>query len=81
MKYPPIFHQYDLHRSEIFWRDHYVWLEKYGYTLRHRYHPDFVLPWETIKQLEDNGGSAYQLEVVISSKVEIVTFLVPLLSN
>lgn len=35
-----------LFQSEIFWRDHYLWLEEQGYLLRPRYHPDWVASWK-----------------------------------
>lgn len=31
---------------ELFWRDHYLWLEDKGYRLRPRYHPDWVASWK-----------------------------------
>ncbi|KAG6877659.1 hypothetical protein C0993_005284 [Termitomyces sp. T159_Od127] len=36
----------DLSPREIFWRDHYKFLKKHGYTLRDRYNPDRVLSWK-----------------------------------
>lgn len=35
-----------LFRSEVFWRDLYLWLEEKGYRLRPRYHPDWVASWK-----------------------------------
>lgn len=32
-----------IHR-ELFWRDHYHWLNEKGYLLQPRYHPEWVLP-------------------------------------
>lgn len=37
--YPP---ESNLLPHETFWRDHQVWLQKRGYMLRPRYHPDWV---------------------------------------
>ena len=37
--YPP---ESNLLPHETFWRDHQVWLQKKGYILRPRYHPDWV---------------------------------------
>ncbi|RDB25453.1 hypothetical protein Hypma_007491 [Hypsizygus marmoreus] len=34
-----------LQQGELFWRDHQPWLEERGYTLRRRYHPDWVASW------------------------------------
>ncbi|KAG6818839.1 hypothetical protein H0H93_001124 [Arthromyces matolae] len=31
--------------KEIFWRDHYIYLKERGYTLRDRFHPDWVPSW------------------------------------
>lgn len=31
--------------SEVFWRDHQVWLAEQGYMLRPRYRPDWVPSW------------------------------------
>ncbi|KAI0737365.1 kinase-like domain-containing protein [Daedaleopsis nitida] len=36
---------YKLIDAEIFWRDRYMELEKSGYTLRPRYHPDWTPSW------------------------------------
>ena len=36
---------YDLHPSEIFWRDRQAFLDKRGYTLRKRYSPDWKPSW------------------------------------
>ncbi|KAG5352746.1 hypothetical protein C0989_000685 [Termitomyces sp. Mn162] len=35
-----------LSSTETFWRDHYDFLKAHGYTLRDRYHPDWVPSWE-----------------------------------
>lgn len=35
-----------LYEPEIFWRDHYLWLQDKGYLLRPRYHPDWVASWK-----------------------------------
>ena len=32
--------------AEIFWADHYRWLESQGYKLRPRYHPDWIPTWK-----------------------------------
>ncbi|KAA1473401.1 hypothetical protein DENSPDRAFT_272897 [Dentipellis sp. KUC8613] len=32
--------------GETWWREHYHWLQRSGYQLRPRYHPDWVSPWE-----------------------------------
>ncbi|KAG5350233.1 hypothetical protein C0989_012006 [Termitomyces sp. Mn162] len=39
----------DLSPREIFWRDHYNFLKKHGYTLRARYNPDRVPSWKKEK--------------------------------
>lgn len=39
---------------EIFWRDHYLWLEKQGYRLRSRYHPDWVASWKDTDKNPDD---------------------------
>ncbi|KAG5720283.1 hypothetical protein E4T56_gene2672, partial [Termitomyces sp. T112] len=33
--------------GEYFWRDHYHYLQKHGYTLRKRYHPEWTPSWLT----------------------------------
>ncbi|KAH0586004.1 hypothetical protein H2248_007282 [Termitomyces sp. 'cryptogamus'] len=33
--------------GECFWRDHYHYLQKHGYTLRKRYHPEWKPSWLT----------------------------------
>ncbi|EIN06243.1 hypothetical protein PUNSTDRAFT_72931 [Punctularia strigosozonata HHB-11173 SS5] len=35
----------DLYSGEIFWRDHYEWLNNLGYKLRDRYRPGWVPSW------------------------------------
>ncbi|KDQ55756.1 hypothetical protein JAAARDRAFT_180569 [Jaapia argillacea MUCL 33604] len=35
---------------EKFWRDHYTWLQTCGYTLRPRYHPEWVPSWKGTKK-------------------------------
>ena len=35
----------ELFQPEVFWREHCTWLEGSGYTLRPRYHPDWVPSW------------------------------------
>jgi len=35
-----------LYSTEIFWRDRQPWLKEQGYTLRARYHPDWVPSWK-----------------------------------
>jgi len=35
-----------LGRSEIFWKDHFVWLKERGYQLRPRYAPDWTPSWK-----------------------------------
>ena len=34
-----------LKHGEVFWRDHYKWLEASGYRLRPRYKPDWKPSW------------------------------------
>ncbi|KAG5333229.1 hypothetical protein C0989_006026 [Termitomyces sp. Mn162] len=41
----------DLSPGEIFWRDHYKFLKKHGYTLRDRYNPDRVPSWKKQKNV------------------------------
>ena len=36
---------YDLTPDEKWWRDHYHMLERHGYRLRIRYHPDWIPSW------------------------------------
>jgi hypothetical protein len=35
----------ELRRSELFWRDHSVWLREQGYILRPRFQVDWVPSW------------------------------------
>lgn len=42
--------------EEIFWRDHYDWLDRQGYTLRSRYKPDWAPYWK------HSGRSPYAFE-------------------
>ncbi|KAG6836482.1 hypothetical protein H0H93_007651 [Arthromyces matolae] len=35
----------ELFPKEVFWREHYAYLKEHGYTLRDRYHPDWVPSW------------------------------------
>ncbi|KAF9232383.1 hypothetical protein BU15DRAFT_55077 [Melanogaster broomeanus] len=37
----------ELGEGEKWWRDHYHWLHDAGYTLRSRYHPEWVPSWKT----------------------------------
>ncbi|KDR71783.1 hypothetical protein GALMADRAFT_74620 [Galerina marginata CBS 339.88] len=39
-----------LNMTEIFWRDHYLWLKERGYQLRPRYSPDWVPSWHGTKK-------------------------------
>lgn len=41
-----IMDEHRLFPAEIYWRDHYFWLEERGYRLRPRYHPDWVASWK-----------------------------------
>ena len=36
---------WNLHEEEIWWRDNYSFLQRRGYMLRPRYHPDWVGSW------------------------------------
>lgn len=36
---------YGLSSKEMFWRDHYDWLNEKGYSLRSRYKPDWKRSW------------------------------------
>ncbi|KAF8506373.1 hypothetical protein JB92DRAFT_3122141 [Gautieria morchelliformis] len=36
--------------AEIFWAEHYRWLESQGYLLRPRYHPDWIPTWKRTKK-------------------------------
>lgn len=42
--------EHRLKSYELFWRDHYLWLEEHGYLLRSRYHPDWVASWKDIQK-------------------------------
>ncbi|KAG6871490.1 hypothetical protein C0995_004116 [Termitomyces sp. Mi166 len=46
----------DLSLREIFWRDHYKFLKKHGYTLRDRYNPDRVPSWKKQKNASKSFG-------------------------
>lgn len=35
-----------LHNTEVFWRNHQVWLAERGYMLRPRYRPGWVPSWK-----------------------------------
>ncbi|KAL0947779.1 hypothetical protein HGRIS_013855 [Hohenbuehelia grisea] len=52
-----------LDSSEIWWRDHQVWLQESGYMLRPRYHPGWIPSWKVSKKdkkkCEDRISSEY----------------------
>lgn len=39
-----------LMNGELFWRNHYQWLESIGYRLRRRYEPNWVPSWYSTKK-------------------------------
>ncbi|KAG5730700.1 hypothetical protein E4T56_gene4058 [Termitomyces sp. T112] len=45
----------DLSPREIFWRDHYQFLKKHGYTLRDRYNPNRVPSWKKKKNASESS--------------------------
>ena len=46
----PNYGQEQLSQSEIYWRDHQMWLASCGYMLRPRYAPDWKPSWEGTKK-------------------------------
>ncbi|KAF9462414.1 kinase-like domain-containing protein [Collybia nuda] len=36
----------ELDATEVYWRDHYVWLKQMGYLLRPRYNPEWIPSWK-----------------------------------
>ncbi|KIJ18440.1 hypothetical protein PAXINDRAFT_167041 [Paxillus involutus ATCC 200175] len=56
-----------LSEPEIWWRDHYQWLENSGYLLRPRYAPDWTPSWEGTKKewFECEDGRAAEFPTII----------------
>lgn len=56
--------------GEIFWRDHQVWLQEQGYTLRPRYRPGWVPSWQgTDKDCWDvEDGQGLSRAVIIDAR-------------
>ena len=50
-----------LEPGELYWRDHYDWLQQRGYMLRPRYKPDWIPSWTGTNKLpllcEDGQGA------------------------
>ncbi|KAF8506378.1 kinase-like domain-containing protein [Gautieria morchelliformis] len=47
--------------AEIFWAEHYRWLESQGYLLRPRYHPDWIPTWKRTKKYINLCEDSYSL--------------------
>ncbi|KAG6835156.1 hypothetical protein H0H93_004374 [Arthromyces matolae] len=52
-----------LSAKEAFWRDHYDFFKKHGYTLRDRYRPDWVASWtkDPSKEYEECEDSVFPI--------------------
>ena len=59
-----------LSAEELFWRDHYEWLQRSGYRLRPRYAPDWVPSWKGTtkfyRSCEDGISPSVSLVLVCS---------------
>ncbi|KAH7907466.1 hypothetical protein BJ138DRAFT_1129149 [Hygrophoropsis aurantiaca] len=47
--------------GELWWRDHYQWLEGCGYSLRPRYHPNWSPSWKSDRERETSEDSVRPL--------------------
>ncbi|KAF8834112.1 hypothetical protein BDN67DRAFT_1013046 [Paxillus ammoniavirescens] len=62
-----------LSEPEIWWRDHYQWLENSGYLLRPRYAPDWTPSWEGTKKewfaCEDGRAAEFPTRILDGTRL------------